>query len=200
MVDIDGYISLTDFGLSKKMSGRARTNSFCGTPNHFSPEIVNRNYYSFEVDIWSFGVLLYELLVGRCPFSGKSIKDLFDKISNCECGNDIIEYPICVSETAKDLISNILTKKEKRFNIQQIKSHPFYKDINWDNILNKKEKAPFKPKLRNNEDTKYFYIFENEKKEIKKSDIFLDSTFTLEESLSTTECFSYESIIDNIHL
>lgn len=187
MVGNDGYIALTDFGLSKKLTGRKRTNSFCGTPNHFSPEIVNRKEYSFEVDIWSFGIFLYELLVGRCPFIGHSAKELFNNISKCEIENNI-NFPPCVSESAKDLINKILTKEEFRLNIQQIKNHDFYKDINWDKILEKKEKAPFIPKVSSNDDTKYFYIYEDD---CKKKNTISDSTFLFEDSGDIIGCFSF---------
>lgn len=192
MVGKDGYISLTDFGLSKKLIGRQRTNSFCGTPNHFSPEIVNRKEYSFEVDIWSFGVFIYELLVGRCPFTGVSAKDLFNKITSNETENHI-EFPLCVSENAKDLISKILTKSDKRLSIKEIKEHPFYNDINWENILNKAERAPFTPRVADEEDTKYFYSFDNDSNQIKRKGDKWDSTFVLENCDDILGCFSFES-------
>ena len=70
MLNLDGYITLTDFGLSKQNVNKLhRTNSFCGTPDYIPPEIIKQDEpYSQEGDLWSFGVFLYEILSGYCPF------------------------------------------------------------------------------------------------------------------------------------
>jgi serine/threonine protein kinase len=71
LIDADGYLKVTDFGLSlDKIDGqRKRAKSFCGTAEYLSPEIVETRTYGKANDWWQLGNLIYELLSGRCPFS-----------------------------------------------------------------------------------------------------------------------------------
>ena len=62
----DGYIKLGDFGLAKLTENE--TQSFCGTPEYLSPEMVQGKPYNCSVDWWAFGILLYEMLIGIPPF------------------------------------------------------------------------------------------------------------------------------------
>ena len=65
----DGHLKLTDFGLSKDLSFLDVTSSFCGTNEYLAPEIIRREPYSFPVDWWTLGILSYEILYGKTPFS-----------------------------------------------------------------------------------------------------------------------------------
>ena len=79
LLDSNGHIALTDFGLSKEnLDGRSY--SICGTWEYMAPEILGRKGYSYSVDWWSLGVLMYEMLVGSVPFEGGNKKETMNKI------------------------------------------------------------------------------------------------------------------------
>ena len=76
LLDSDGHVKLTDFGLSKEAP---TADTFCGTPVYLAPEIWMRKTYGFEVDWWSLGCVLYEMVCGLPPFWGDTIKDVYKK-------------------------------------------------------------------------------------------------------------------------
>ena len=65
LLDGDGHVKLTDFGLSKESN---QADTFCGTPVYLAPEIWLRKTYGFEVDWWSLGCVLFEMVTGLPPF------------------------------------------------------------------------------------------------------------------------------------
>jgi polo-like kinase 1 len=78
----------------------------CGTPNYIAPEILdNKAGHSYEVDIWSFGVIAYALLIGRPPFETNDVKTTYNKIRMC---NYSFPDSIQISKAAKNFISKML--------------------------------------------------------------------------------------------
>ena len=75
LLDLDGYIRLSDFGLAKPNMDREETAySFCGSPEYMSPEMLMRNGHNFMVDIYCLGALLYEFICGSPPFYSRNIE------------------------------------------------------------------------------------------------------------------------------
>ena len=160
LLDKEGYIKLTDFGLSKIMnneeSNNNKTYTMCGTLEYIAPEILKGKPYDKSVDWFSFGIVLYELICGELPFTLRNSKfdeNVYDKE---------IEYPTKMSKEAKDLISNLLQiEPEKRLgykNSDEIKNSAFFKLINFDKMYNKEYIPSFRPKFNGKTDLKYFDI------------------------------------------
>ena len=163
----DGYIKLTDFGLSKLLNRYSSlSQTLCGTPKYIAPEIISsKKGYGMEVDWWSLGVLIYEMLVGKTPFEVPS------KLTNADFLLKNVDYSSeFLNENSIDIIRGFLNVDNKKRlgygknGINDIKKHPFFRDINWDMLYNKKIKPEFVPELENDEDVKYFdYEFISEK-------------------------------------
>ena len=154
----------------KLRKNRQRAFSRVGTPDYIAPEVFGKNGYGPEVDWWSVGIILYEMLIGFAPFfselsdAQKAQKETIQKIIHFKETFKFHEKFVKISNEAKDLIKRFITVPENRLGrngIDEIKKHPFFKGFDWDNIL--KLKPPFVPKLSSSTDTKYFdKIEENE--------------------------------------
>lgn len=119
-------IKLADFGLSTKVEFEGeRKRTICGTPNYMAPEMLNSyNGHSYEVDIWSFGIMMYTMLVGKPPFDTGDAKLTYTKIKS-----GFYSFPenVQMSMQAKDLISKILVlNPNQRPTIDQIFDHGFF--------------------------------------------------------------------------
>ena len=74
LIDENGKVKLCDFGWCVELNNGTR-NTFCGTFEYMAPEIINESPYDGSIDVWSLGVLLYELIHGYSPFRAKKIKN-----------------------------------------------------------------------------------------------------------------------------
>ncbi|XP_064198691.1 protein kinase C theta type isoform X1 [Anguilla rostrata] len=103
LLDTEGHIKIADFGMCKdSMLGDMRTSTFCGTPDYIAPEILLGQKYGSSVDWWSFGVLLYEMLIGQSPFHGHDEKRLFQSIRT-----DSPYYPHWLQRDARDILVKV---------------------------------------------------------------------------------------------
>ena len=107
-------VKIGDFGLAYQLeSVDEKRNAICGTPNYVAPEIIKGSSegYSFEVDVWSLGVIIYKLIIGVNPFAAASIQETYQRIKD----NDY-EFPeeINISYAAEDLIRRILVQNPKK--------------------------------------------------------------------------------------
>ena len=120
-------LKIGDFGLIAKLNNNEdRKTTSCGTKYYMAPEVINpgKKGYSFEVDIWSMGVIMYQLLTGKYPFDDNDDKKLKDKILTKDFNFPNEPY---ISDVAKDLIKQILVKNRiKRPILNQIVYHDFF--------------------------------------------------------------------------
>ena len=240
LIDADGHIKLSDFGLSKKLdlklidnhlqnelknfgnnnnSNNIRGNknmsyaqqfsqfksmkskkrrafafSTVGTPDYIAPEVIRQKGYGQEIDWWSLGVIMFEMMIGYPPFFSESSTETCKKILDWR--NTLNIRPEAnISKEAEDILRKLISDPETRLGTNgadEIKSHPFFKGIDWNHI---KETLipPFIPELKNNYDTKYFDEFEEDepfypinndnskgKKYQKKDMCFVDFTYNRE--------------------
>uniref|UniRef100_A0A8C2HM84 Protein kinase C n=1 Tax=Cyprinus carpio TaxID=7962 RepID=A0A8C2HM84_CYPCA len=169
MLNKDGHIKIADFGMCKEnMLGENRATTFCGTPDYIAPEILLGQKYSFSVDWWSFGVLLYEMLIGQSPFQGDDEDELFESIRM-----DVPHYPRWITKEAKDLLEKLFERDPTRRLgvVGNIRGHAFFKTINWPALEKREVSPPFKPKVKSPSDCSNFdREFLSEKPRLSQSD------------------------------
>ncbi|XP_005870356.1 PREDICTED: protein kinase C delta type isoform X1 [Myotis brandtii] len=169
MLDQNGHIKIADFGMCKEnIFSDKKASTFCGTPDYIAPEILQGLKYSFSVDWWSFGVLLYEMLIGQSPFHGDDEDELFESIRV-----DTPHYPRWITKESKDILEKLLERDPaKRLGVTgNIKTHPFFKTINWTLLEKRQVEPPFKPKVKSPGDYSNFdQDFLNEKPRLSYSD------------------------------
>jgi len=179
LIDKNGHIKLSDFGLAKvsdklyeknttkdgdfkpKKRTHKKLYSCVGTAYYVAPEVLNKKGYGQEIDWWSVGVIFFEMLVGYAPFCAQDTQEVCFKILNHE---KYLEVPsdVTLSKEATDLINRMISDSDKRLGkngADEIKAHPFFKDVDWEHIR-ETMKPPFVPEIKNDYDTKYFETFE----------------------------------------
>lgn len=108
VINTDGFPILTSLAFAKKLPRGGKTFTSCGTYVYHAPEIVTQQGYHHSIDIWAFGVTLYEMIVGKTPFRepGMSTEDTYKCIVT-------LDYKVpptdsVLSDAARDLIANLL--------------------------------------------------------------------------------------------
>ena len=205
LIDKDGHIKLSDFGLSKKLdffikdsknfknntifrnknnlndynkhlSYAEQFNEFknmknkkrrecaystVGTPDYIAPEVFTQKGYGKEVDWWSLGIIMFEMMIGYPPFYSESSTETCKKILDWK-NNLEIKPEVNISKEAVDILKKLINDPEKRLGrngAEEIKRHPYFKNIDWAHI---KETLvpPFIPELHDPYDSTYFDEYE----------------------------------------
>uniref|UniRef100_A0A665TF45 Protein kinase C n=1 Tax=Echeneis naucrates TaxID=173247 RepID=A0A665TF45_ECHNA len=160
LLDAEGHCKLADFGMCKEgIINGVTTTTFCGTPDYIAPEILQELEYGASVDWWALGVLMYEMMAGQPPFEADNEDDLFESILH-----DDVLYPVWLSKEAVSILRAFMTKNPaKRLGCvvsqgceEAIKTHPFFREIDWLLLEQKKVKPPFKPRIKTKRDVNNF--------------------------------------------
>lgn len=157
LIDSEGYCIVADMGFAKVVADKTFT--LCGTPEYLAPEIILSKGHDKAVDYWSFGVLVYELLVGVSPFYEKrgGQSDLLRRIVLGK-----YETPNKMSGTAKDLINRLLVRQQtaRLGNLSRgyrdIKDHEWFNKINFKHLVKKELSAPWVPPVKDTFDMQCF--------------------------------------------
>ncbi|KDQ10900.1 hypothetical protein BOTBODRAFT_35841 [Botryobasidium botryosum FD-172 SS1] len=122
LISESGNIKIIDFGLSNLFDPISHLSTFCGSLYFAAPELLNARLYTGpEVDVWSFGVVLYVLVCGKVPFDDQSMPALHAKIKRGQ-----VDYPAWLSADCKSLLGRMLvTNPRERATLTEVLSHPW---------------------------------------------------------------------------
>uniref|UniRef100_A0A8V0ZFA0 Citron Rho-interacting kinase n=1 Tax=Gallus gallus TaxID=9031 RepID=A0A8V0ZFA0_CHICK len=161
LIDRTGHIKLVDFGSAAKMTVNKMVNAKLpvGTPDYMAPEMLTglngdgKASYGPECDWWSLGVIAYEMIYGRSPFTEGTSAKTFNNIMNFQ---RYLKFPedVKVSSEFLDLIQSLLCGQKERLGYEGLCCHPFFSKIDWNNIRN--SPPPFVPTLKSDDDTSNF--------------------------------------------
>ena len=172
LLDPYGHIKVCDFNLAKaNVSKTKRATSFCGSPMYLSPEMLDPEGVDQRADIYGIGLLIYELVTDKPAYMAPNLNALYDKIK----GNKIDFDDPKLNGDMKDLLQKILVANpDDRISIEEIKKHPYFKDISFVKvfkkeygpiIIKKKDETEVNIKLKNRIFSKNIFDDKNKKKE-----------------------------------
>ncbi|EAW17931.1 cAMP-dependent protein kinase [Aspergillus fischeri NRRL 181] len=156
LLDADGHIKLVDFGFAKQINDR-ETYTLCGTPEYLAPEVIHNSGHGLAVDWWALGILIYEFLVGQPPFWDQNPMRIYEQIVEGR-----LRFPPNMSPAAQNIISCLCkTNPSERLGhisggSARVKAHPFFEDINWDDLFHRRMKGPIIPRVDHPADTGNF--------------------------------------------
>ncbi|XP_054263597.1 cAMP-dependent protein kinase catalytic subunit beta-like [Macrosteles quadrilineatus] len=155
LVDHTGFLKITDYGLAKEVS--SRTYTICGTPAYMAPEVVEGSGYARSADWWSLGILIFEMAYGKPPYIAKDSVELFTMILYAP-----VPMRSVFSSQLKSLLRGLL-QKDVTFRLgnlkngaEDVKKHPWFKNIDWLQLLNRRVQPPYVPETSGPADTSNF--------------------------------------------
>ena len=146
MVSVKGYIKIIDFGTVKEIQDR--TSTIIGTSHYMAPEITKGEGYSFQVDIWSIAICMYEFFCGKLPF-GEDYDDPMDIYR--AVSQEELSFPNFVKdEKFMQLMNKMLRKNptNRLWKFKQIKEDPYFKDFDWNKLISLSYPPPYKLKMK----------------------------------------------------
>ncbi|KAL4139572.1 hypothetical protein PRIC2_003067 [Phytophthora ramorum] len=189
VLDKVGYLKILDFGFTKPDAQRAedgnddgektqsaRNLTLCGSMDYMAPEVLLRQSHDHRVDVWSFGIIMYEMLLGKTPFYHENPRELGRRITteNVEFPNDFEEE----CPLACDLINQLLVKNpdDRPSSMHKIKTHSFFSRVltspeDWQRLLRRECNPPFMPKLSGPFDTSFFQTIDDDYQEELEADV-----------------------------
>lgn len=184
VLDKGGYLKILDFGFAKPdaqlapdtSSGHARNLTLCGSMDYMAPEVLLHQSHDHRVDVWSFGIIMYELLLGKTPFYHENPRELGRRITSddVEFSNDFEEE----CPLACDLITQLLVKDPdaRLGSMKEVKTHRFFTRVfqspdDWEKLLRREYEPPFVPKLSGRFDTSFFQTLDDDEESELNADV-----------------------------
>ena len=146
MVNVKGYVKIIDFGTVKEIQDR--TSTIIGTSHYMAPEITKGEGYSFQVDIWSIAICMYEFFCGKLPFGEEydDPMDIYRAVSKEE-----LTFPNFVHDEKFMQLMNKMLKKNptnRLWKFKQIKQDPYFAEFDWNKLISLSYPPPYMIKMK----------------------------------------------------
>jgi serine/threonine protein kinase len=155
VLDAKGYVRLTDFGIARVWQAE-NSHETSGTPGYMAPEVICRQNHTIAADYFAVGVIVYEFMLGRRPYIGKTRKDIRDAILAKQVQLKSQDIPSGWSLESLDFANKLLQRKpQNRLGFGgplEVKNHAWLKDVDWGKIMQKSLESPYLPKSQDNFD------------------------------------------------
>ena len=151
MVNTKGYIKIIDFGTVKEIQDR--TSTIIGTSHYMAPEVSRGEGYSFQVDIWSIAICMYEFFCGKLPF-GEEYEDPMDIYT--AVSQEELTFPQFVNdEKFMKLMIKMLKKNptHRLWKFKQIKEDPYFSNFDWNKLISLSYPPPYMIKMKESKET-----------------------------------------------
>ncbi|KAF5400164.1 cGMP-dependent protein kinase [Paragonimus heterotremus] len=161
LLDNSGYCKMTDFGFAKVIGFGLKTWTFCGTPEYVAPEVILNKGHDFAVDLWSLGILMFELLTGTASDPMRTYNIILK-------GINAIEFPKTITRNAQNLIKKLCKENPterlgtRKGGITEIRKHIWFEGFNWSGLLARTLTAPILPKVTSPVDISNFDCYNEE--------------------------------------
>ena len=158
LISASGIIKICDFGFARAIDNKTMITSIKGTPLYMAPELLKEYPYNKKADLWSLGVILYELYVGQPPFYTNNFQTLLHKIAK-----EDIRYPDSMSSDFKDFLKGLLVKNPKdRWDWAKILAHPYLKETESEKKSHKEREENYHKWIMRIKNDKIFNLYESE--------------------------------------
>lgn len=176
LLDSSGYVKIVDFGFAKQLGSEGCAWTFCGTPEYVAPEIITNKSHDHRADIWSLGILMYELLTGRPPFTNRPDKgQVYPLILK---GMKGVTFPRLLSSSAVELIRQLCRlSPNQRPSLKMARHYMWFAEFDWTGLRNRTMKPPIVPNIKSQADASNFDIYSQEVGDAKEDHSDWDKDF-----------------------
>ncbi|CAD8067639.1 unnamed protein product [Paramecium sonneborni] len=152
VLDEQGFLRLTDMGIARVWRPENASDT-SGTPGYMAPEVMCKQNHGIAADFFALGVIIYECMLGRRPYVGKTRQEIREQILSKQVQIKRSQLPVAWTIEAGDFVNKLIQRKpEKRLgtiNPSDVKNHPWFNSFDWDKLNQKKYDPPYYPKKFN---------------------------------------------------
>lgn len=157
VLDSKGYVRITDFGIARLAKGENAEDG-SGTPGYMAPEVLCKQEHGVAVDYFALGVLVYEFMLGRRPYNGRTRREIQSAMASRQVQLRKTDIPEGWSLEAADFVNKLLQRKPSNrlgYNgSHEVKNHTWLRNVQWQKIFEKTLESPYKPDSGDNYDTR----------------------------------------------